>query len=116
MTAWPSGLPYARAAGAGRTANKSGARFETDAGPGKQRPTTTTAVERLDLSYRCTRAQADDLWTFYFGDAARGGVWFDFTNPFTGTEGQARFMIGQEPKETPVPPRFEMAIALEFMA
>lgn len=116
MTAWPSGLPYPRAAGAGRTANKSAARFETDAGPAKQRRTTTTGVERLDLSFRCTRSEADSLWDFYHGDAAEGGVWFDFTNPFNGVSGQARFLVGQEPKETPVPPRFEITIALEFMA
>lgn len=118
MTAWPAGLPYPRATGAQRQANKGAQRFEVDAGPAKQRPVTTVAFERLDLTYRCTRAQADTLWDFYWGDAAQGGVWFDYIHPFTGTAGQARFLVGQEPKEAPASglPKFDMAVSFEFSA
>lgn len=114
MTAWPAGLPYPRADGAGRARLQRTRRFEVDSGPAEQDPTSTAKVERLDLTYRCTRAQADSIWTFFEGPAAKGGVWFDYTHPFDLTSGQARFIAGQEPKETPTPPKFDMAISLEF--
>lgn len=114
MAAWPPTLPKPRAEGATRQPGKGAGRFEVDAGPADQFATTTAVFETLGLIYRCTGAQRDDLWGFYYGDAAQGGVWFDYTNPFTLQAGQARFLVGQEPREAPAPPKFDMAVVLEF--
>lgn len=114
MVAWPMGLPKPRADGAGRQAGKGAGRFETDAGPADQFATTTAVFETLTLVYRCTGAQRDAIWGFFRGDAAMGGVWFDYTNPFTLQAGAARFVVGQEPKETVAAPKFDMAVSLEF--
>ena len=114
MTAWPDSLPLPRVDGAGRQQGKGAGRFETDAGPADQFTTTTAVFEVLTLIYRCTAAQRDTLTDFFRGPAGMGGVWFDYTNPFTKRAGQARFFSGQEPKETAVPPKFAMAVTLEF--
>lgn len=118
MTAFPNDLPLPRANGAGWNLGKGGSRFETDSAIAKQRATTTAAVGVLSLVYRCTKAQMETLAGpagFYYGAAGQGGVWFDFTHPFTGAAGQARFMVGQEPKITAVPPKFDVAVTLEFI-
>lgn len=115
MTSFPGGLPFPRATGAGSSLAKGAGRFETDAGPAIQWATTTAVRENLQLTYPCSAAQRDSLIDFFKGDAAMGGVWFDFTNPFNLADGQARFLVGQEPKQTPAPPKFEVSIVLEFV-
>lgn len=113
--AFPSSLPKPRADSADRQLGKGAGRFEPDAGPAAQWATTTADFEILTLVYRCSASQRDDLVNHYRGEGARGGTWFDFTNPFTLGGGQARYLVGQEPKERPLPPKFEVSIVLEFL-
>lgn len=116
MVAWPVGLPYPRARGAGGSPNKGATRFETDAGPAKQRAVSTAVIDTLQLVYSCTAAQRDTLLNFHRGEGAQGGVWFDYINPFNGVAGQARFLVGQEPKQVPDPPKFDVSVVLEFLS
>lgn len=115
MTTWPSNLPPPRADGASYQPLKGAARFEADSGPASQRAISTVISDQLTLTYRLSLSQHDAMMTFYYGEAGQGGVWFDFYHPFRKVNGQARFLSGQEPRVSPVPPKFDVNVVLEFI-
>lgn len=88
-------------------------RTPTDSGPVKQRRVSTARPELLSLRYLMTSLDRDWLIAFYKGDAAGGGVWFNWTDPTTNTVRLARFQAEQPPKIEAYAPDWLVTVQLE---
>lgn len=66
-------------------------RSDMDRGVPKQRRTQSDVMITFALTLLfMTTADAESFETWYYGDAAAGGTWFDFTHPRTGSLLSAR--------------------------
>jgi hypothetical protein len=118
MTAWPANLPEPLFKGFSRAPGRRGRRFEVDEGPAKQSMTTTAALSRVTLVYKCTKTEEANLQSFAAdpNGGAGGGAWFTFTQPFTRAIVNARFIIGSEPATAENSPYFMVTVTLEVDA
>lgn len=111
---WPTDRGFVLADGFEDTFADLVDRTENDAGPAKQRRITTAAAERVTVSYKMTSADRTWLRDFYKGEAAGGGVWFDWTHPVELVVCQARFLAGAPPSYTPWKPDWLVKVTLEY--
>ncbi|ATC34170.1 hypothetical protein CA606_18545 [Caulobacter vibrioides] len=89
-------------------------RSDVDAGPAKQRRTTTAASHTVDAVYKMTSAERQWFSGFYFGEAAGGGVWFDWYHPVEQQTVLARFVRDAPPSYEPWKPDWRVSVRLEW--
>lgn len=115
LPVWPAALPPFDAAAYTRTPGPSGARFEPDRGPAKQRQLTRAApwVLQLQLSLSTATAHRATFWTFWRDTLARGSLAFTMADPVEGGSYSWRFVVGAEPQERLEIPFWVLAFPLE---
>lgn len=89
-------------------------RSETDTGPAKQRRVTTAAPGTIEVVYKMTTAERIWLRAFFMGEAAGGGVWFEWRHPVEQRTVVARFVKGSPPAYEPMKPDWRVSVSLEW--
>lgn len=94
-------------------------RGEVERGPARQRRMAADSLVTVPLTaYFDTAAESAAFETWFFGDAAAGAAWFDFTLPRTGQVVQARVVngdIGQLKPSTKTWAFSERSFQLEYI-
>lgn len=113
VPSWPADKGYPLAEGFRETFPKLVNRSSTDTGPAKQRRVTTAGPFTVEVTYDLTTAERAWLEDFYFGDAAGGGVWFEWRHPVTQATVLARFVEDSPPSYAPWRPTWLATVQLE---